>query len=107
MTMRKLLIVGLVALALGVMMFRPAIGESILYSMAWWTVDGGGYVSTGTVSTGSGETMTTTVVYTLTSTIAQPDAGWMTGGAYSLAGGFWGSPVGPSLKLYLPMVRGG
>ncbi len=45
-------------------------------SLDWYTVDGGGATSTG----GS---------YTLRGTIGQPDFGWLTGGDYALAGGFW------------------
>src|SRR3989442_3929356 len=50
------------------------------YSVDWFTIDGGGGVSTGGV-------------YAVTGTIGQPDAGLMTGGSYAVAGGFWaGSP---------------
>jgi hypothetical protein len=47
------------------------------YSIDWFTVDGGGAPSTGGV-------------FTVTGTIGQPDAGTMSGGSFSLAGGFWG-----------------
>lgn len=51
------------------------------YATVWWTVDGGGGTSTGDV-------------YILRGTIGQPDAGpTMTGGEYSLTGGFWTLPV--------------
>jgi hypothetical protein len=47
------------------------------YSIDWFTTDGGGGTSTG-------------VDYSVTGTIGQPDAsGAMTGGGYSLTGGFW------------------
>jgi hypothetical protein len=46
------------------------------YSITWYSIDGGGGVSTG----GS---------YTLVGTVGQPDAGTATGGAYSMQGGFW------------------
>jgi hypothetical protein len=46
------------------------------YSVDWWTVDGGGGTSTGGV-------------YTVSGTVGQPDAGVMSGGNYSLRGGFW------------------
>lgn len=49
-----------------------------VYSIAWYTVDGGGHMFS---SGGS---------YVLGATIGQPDAGAaMAGGAYTLAGGFW------------------
>lgn len=65
--------------------------------MASWTVDGGGYVSSGSVSSGA--------VYTLTSTLAQADAGQMTGDRFSLGGGFWGTAVSPRFKAYLPFAH--
>jgi len=46
------------------------------YSLDWATIDGGGGTSTGGV-------------YSVTGTIGQPDAGAMSGGTYTLAGGFW------------------
>jgi hypothetical protein len=47
------------------------------YSIDWYTIDGGGGTSTGGV-------------YAVSGTIGQPDAGGpMTGGNYSLTGGFW------------------
>ncbi len=52
-----------------------ALGQS--YSIDWYKVSGGGGTST------NGQ-------YAVTGTIGQPDAsGAMTGGNYSLAGGFW------------------
>lgn len=62
------------------------------YDLSWWTVDGGG----GTASGGS---------YTLVGTIGQPDAGILTGGGYTLGGGFWGGGVvAAGYKVYLPLI---
>jgi hypothetical protein len=47
------------------------------YSIDWSTVDGGGGTSTGGV-------------YAVTGTIGQPDAGAISGGDFTLHGGFWG-----------------
>jgi hypothetical protein len=47
------------------------------YSIDWFTIDGGGGTSTGGV-------------YSVSGTIGQPDAGHMSGGNYTLDGGFWG-----------------
>ncbi len=49
------------------------------YDLSWWTVDGGGAMAT------TGGTLT------LSGTIGQPDASTvtMTGGTFSLTGGFW------------------
>ncbi len=61
------------------------------YDLSWWTVDGGG----GTASGGS---------YILVGAIGQPDAGILTGGDYTLGGGFWGGGVAAGYKVYLPMI---
>jgi hypothetical protein len=51
------------------------------FSIDWFTIDGGGGTSTGGV-------------FTVRGTIGQPDAGGpMTGGNYSLTGGFWAWPI--------------
>ena len=46
-------------------------------SLDWFSIDGGGSTSTGGV-------------YSVSGTIGQPDAGTMSGGSYTLSGGFWG-----------------
>jgi hypothetical protein len=47
------------------------------FEVSWWTIDGGGGVSSGGV-------------YSVSGTIGQPDAGSaMTGGTFSVSGGFW------------------
>jgi hypothetical protein len=64
------------------------------YSIDWFTIDGGG----GTSSGGA---------YSLSGTIGQPDAGRMSGGNFSLDGGFWGliaavqTPGAPLLRIFL------
>lgn len=65
------------------------------YSIDWYKISGGG----GTSSSGT---------YSLSGTIGQHDAGGpLTGGPYSLTGGFWSaltvvqSPGAPTLKLFL------
>ena len=56
----------------------PAVAD---YDIPWHTIDGGGGTSSG------GQ-------YTVMGTIAQPDAGAMSGGDYELLGGFWpGEPL--------------
>ena len=64
--------------------------------LSWNTVDSGGTFSSG----GS---------YTLGGTIGQPDAGTLTGGAYTLSGGFWAGqaapPPPPSYDLFLPLIN--
>jgi hypothetical protein len=50
------------------------------YSIDWHTIDGGGGTSTGGV-------------YSVSGTIGQPDAGAMSGGNFSVTGGFWALPT--------------
>jgi hypothetical protein len=63
------------------------------YTLDWWTVDGGGAVS----STGGS--------YNLDGSIGQPDAGTSSGGTYSLAGGFWGG-VENIVTHSIPLLAG-
>jgi hypothetical protein len=64
------------------------------YSIDWFTIDGGGGTSTGGV-------------YSVSGTIGQPDAGHMSGGNFTIDGGFWGiiaavqSPGAPLLRVVL------
>ena len=65
----------LFAVAAALLLPAGALAQS--YNIDWYKVAGGGGTSTGGV-------------YTVTGTIGQPDAsGAMTGGNYSLTGGFW------------------
>ena len=64
------------------------------YDLTWHTVDGGG----GTVGGASSS-------YTLMGTAGQPDAGAaLTGGGYSLYGGFWPGSAAVTYGVYLPLV---
>jgi len=64
------------------------------YTIDWFTIDGGG----GTITSG---------IYTVSGTIGQPDAGHMSGGNFTLDGGFWGMigavqiPGAPLLRVLL------
>jgi len=78
------------ATALFMATLLPAVGQ---YSIDWHTIDGGGGTSTGGV-------------YSISGTIGQPDANTtpMTGGPYSLQGGFWSliavqAPDAPFLNI--------
>jgi hypothetical protein len=65
---------------------------SAQFAIDWFTIDGGG-------GTSSNNT------YVVSGTIGQPDAGSLTGGAYSVEGGFWPAiravqiPGGPFLSI--------
>jgi hypothetical protein len=50
------------------------------YDVPWYTIDGGG------------EMFSTGGQYALSGSIGQADAGAMTGGSFSLTGGFWAAP---------------
>jgi hypothetical protein len=64
------------------------------YSIDWSTIDGGGGTSTGGV-------------YSVSGTLGQPDAGAMSGGNFTVQGGFWGviaavqTPGAPLLTITL------
>jgi hypothetical protein len=76
--MRTLLISLMMSLLLGSALAQSGGG----YELSWWTIDGGGI----TFATGGS--------FDLGSTIGQPDASNpLTGGAFSLTGGFWFAPA--------------
>lgn len=60
------------------------------YEITWYTIDGGG----GTQSSGA---------YTLNGTVGQLDAGTLSGGSYTLAGGYWNGSATVQ-HVYLPLV---
>ncbi len=85
--MKKLILFGLLAFAF----WLPALAQQ--YSIDWYKIAGGGGISTGGT-------------YQVNGTIGQHDAGGpMTGGNYSLTGGFWAlisviqTPGAPTLYI--------
>ena len=72
-TRLRLALVGAVIAALALVGLALAQGG---FDLGWYTVDGGG-----ARSSGGG--------YTLEGSIGQPDAGTVSGGSYSLQGGYW------------------
>jgi hypothetical protein len=88
--MKRAIILGLLAAGL---LLVPIVAAQTGggYDLTWSSIDGGG----GT-SAGSG--------YSLTGAIGQPDAGLqMSGGGYSLNGGFWVGAA-PNYRVFLPLV---
>jgi hypothetical protein len=80
-------------LAIAVACLLPAKASAQSYNIDWYKVSGGGGTSTGGT-------------YQVSGTIGQPDAsGAMTGGNYSLTGGFWAlfqvlqTPGAPTLYI--------
>lgn len=66
--------------AVGVTLVAATSARAQNYSIDWFSIDGGGGTSTGGV-------------YSVSGTIGQPDAGMLSGGTYSLVGGFWGAVI--------------
>jgi hypothetical protein len=83
--------VGLAVLLLALAVFTA---DAQGYAIDWWTVDGGGGTSTGGI-------------YSVSGTIGQADGGEMSGGTFTLVGGFWvvvaaiQTPVRPLLSVVL------
>ena len=84
----KIIILTLIILT--ILSALPVSAQS--YSIDWFTIDGGGGTSTGGV-------------YSVSGTIGQPDAGKMSGGNFTIDGGFWGiiaavqTPGAPLLSI--------
>ncbi len=85
----RCLIVLVVLLAV-ILAAGAALAQSSGYSISWWVVAGGG--STGV--TGG--------VYAVQGTSGQAGAGTLSGGAYTLDGGFWGG-LAAGHSVYLPV----
>ena len=75
-----------------VMLCTATVAGAQNYAIDWYSIDGGGGNSTNNQ-------------YSLSGTIGQPDAGHMSGGSFTLDGGFWGivaavqSPGSPLLRV--------
>ena len=54
----------------------PGLSQAQNYSLGWYQISGGGGSSTGGT-------------YQVSGTLGQPDAGQMSGGEFSVSGGFW------------------
>ena len=88
-----LLLAGIVQAQTGNQAEQPASNTAAGYDLSWWTVDSGGLVEAGSPG-----------LYSLSGSIGQPDAGLvLTGGGYTLAGGFWGGAA-TQYRIYLPLV---
>ena len=79
-------------LLLSLALLLPVAVRAQNYSIDWFTIDDGGGTSTGGV-------------YSVSGTIGQPEAGKLSGGNYSIDGGFWGliatvqTPGAPALAI--------
>ena len=86
----------LVALTLAlclILLASVALAQPLAFNLATWTVDSGGRRSEGPG-------------YILSGSIGQPDAGSLSGGVYTLSGGFWGGGVlaPPTWRVCLPLT---
>jgi hypothetical protein len=95
MTMRVkwLVLSALLIILITVILSGAASADVLSYSLDWWTVDGGGGTSSG------GD-------YALSGTVGQADANVLTGGEYTLSGGFWpgGETVVDYRYIHLPLI---
>lgn len=89
---KKIVLLCIVGVCLGGVI-APAMASIQVMELGWFTVDGGGGHSI------NGD-------YSVTGTIGQPDAGSMSGGRYTLVGGFWGGVVPDQITkhLFLPQI---
>jgi hypothetical protein len=84
----------------GAALVFPRALQAQIYSINWYTIGGGGGASSGTSGTNT---------YTVTGTIGQPGTSTMSGGVYSITGGFWSilAAVQTSGAPLLSVVRSG
>ncbi len=87
-------VIPVLVLVMAALLVGAAIAAPQAYRLDWWTVESGGSASIGSV-------------YSLSGTIGQADAGSMSGGDYTLAGGFWGGGAAQaplSQRIFLPLT---
>jgi len=77
--------------ALGLGVSAAGLAQAQAYELSWSRVAGGG----ATFSMGG--------FYELGGTAGQAEAGTMSGGGYSLTGGFWGGITGQT-RIYVPLA---
>jgi hypothetical protein len=83
------LLIAALVLLVAVSLASAQTGE---WDLTWSTIDGGG------ASSSSGDR------FALSGTIGQPDAGSLSGGIYTLRGGFWGAVGQGGYAVYLPLI---
>ncbi|MCP4359714.1 MAG: hypothetical protein GY796_17035 [Chloroflexi bacterium] len=86
----KMILIGLGLLA--ILAVGRLAADNRLFSMDWWTVDGGGGSSSD-------------AQFTLSGTVGQPDVGSeMRDGEFTVSGGFWFDTAVLGRTLYLPVI---
>ena len=90
--MRKIFLITILCLLVG-LSGNPAQADTSDFVIQWFSIDNGGVMES---SGGS---------YTLRGTIGQPDAGVISGGDFTLQGGFWNSDTANTLlDIFMPVV---
>lgn len=87
--MKRILFLLLI-IPIALLVLSPPV-QAQTYEVAWWKVAGGGGDSAG----GN---------YRLSGTLGQPDAGVLSGGNFTLVGGFWAWEMAGQHFIYLPLV---
>jgi hypothetical protein len=84
----------------GAALVLPRALHAQVYSINWHTINGGGGTSTGASGTN---------IFTVSGTIGQPATAAMSGGVYSITGGFWSilATVPTPGAPYLSVARSG
>jgi len=90
--MRKIFLITILCLFVG-LSGLTAQADTSDFVIQWFSVDNGGVLES---SGGS---------FSLNGTIGQPDAGVISGGDYTLQGGFWNSDTANALlEIFMPVV---
>lgn len=87
-----LLLIAVLCVLVAVSLVSAQTGE---WDLGWSTIDGGGATSLGLDR------------YILSGSIGQPDVGNLSGGVYTLQGGFWGVAASSGARcstVYLPLL---
>lgn len=88
---RKAWIALIILLAVALLTFSIGSAAPSVFSLPWFTVDGGG----GRIAGDN---------YTLEGVIGQPDASTLSGGVYTLSGGFLQPGGETEYTIFLPLV---
>jgi hypothetical protein len=91
--MKRIALILILSLCL-ILVATYALAAVDVFTLPWWTVDGGGGASVG-------------AGYSLHASVGQPDAGLLQGGDFTIAGGFLGGAAAPQstlTHLFLPLV---
>jgi len=90
--MRKILLIAIICLLVTFSSF-PVLANTSDFEITWFSIDSGG-----TMESSAG-------AYMLSGTFGQPDAGVISGGDYTMQGGFWNSDTANTFsEIFMPVV---